>query len=981
MSLTEDLAAAERPILDRLNDEQRAAVTAGAGPLLVVAGAGTGKTQVLTRRIAWLIATGRARPDEILALTFTEKAANELESRVDVLVPMGMTGAWVSTFHAFADRLVREHAIELGLTSQLRVDSPAEILVFLREHLFELGLERYLPVGRPDQHLRSLVALFDRARDEDVSPEAYLALAERLMREAGDDPERRDRAQAELEKARAYGRYQTLLLENGRVDFGHQIALALRLLRERPWVRRQVRDQFRWVLVDEFQDTNYVQFELIKLLCGPDANLTVVGDDDQSIYRFRGARVENLLAFRDAYPGAREVVLTRNYRSGQRILDVSHRLIQHNNPARLEALHGFDKRLKAARSIPAEVGHAVYATASDEADAVAGDIAGELAAGTRRAGQFAILARTHQNLDPFAAALRARGIKFHRSNTRGLYSRPEVQLCLNVLRALADPDDAAAVHHALADPLFGVDPADLARLNARAARRHRPLLAMLGHAVSDLFEELSEGSRDGIARFLALHRLLAGDAARKPTTEVLYAFVSESGLLTRLTAEDSAENLERLQNLNKLLGITRRVSPLLAHDRAGAFIGHLDLLIEAGDDPAAAEVEIEEDAVQLLTAHNAKGLEFPVVFLVQVVEQRFPQSYRGDQLPLPPELRRGADDDQMEQMREERRLFYVGMTRAQDRLTITSALDYGTRYARKVSRFVVEALGGEAMRRQAVAASPVEALRRHAPPVETPPARPVPLDDDETLTLSHSQISAWLACPLQYKYAHVLHVPLPPQAAFVYGIAVHHALRVYYQHRIQGLPILVDDVIRVFDQAWTDEGFLSREHETLSRERGRDAVRAYVERAEREPMRTVAVEQPFEFRRGPTEILGRFDRLDRSGDDVTLIDYKSTPVPDQAAAGKRAQDEARDGQLGLYALAYRETRHAPLAFAEIHFVGTDLIGRVRVEDEHLIAAADRIDRAAAGIRRQDFTPTPDPRTCAQCDYARYCAFSALRAPA
>ncbi len=977
MTLAEELAPGARQILEGLNDEQLAAVTSGGGPLLVVAGAGTGKTQVLVRRIAWLIATGRARPDEILALTFTDKAANELEARVDVLVPMGMTGAWVSTFHAFADRLVREHAVELGLTSQLRVESRAEILVFLREHLFELGLARYLPLGRPDQHLQALLALFDRARDEDVSPEAYLAFAGRLMAEAGDDAARRDRAQAELEKASAYARYQTLLLENGRVDFGHQLTLALRLLRERPWVLRQVREQLRWVLVDEFQDTNHVQFELIQLLCQPDANLTVVGDDDQSIYRFRGARVENLLAFRDAYPAAREVVLTRNYRSGQRVLDVAHRLIQNNNPARLEAMHGIDKRLIADRPIAAEVDHQLFATASDEADAVAGEIADAVAAGTRAPRDIAILARAHQHLDPFAAALRARGVRFHRTTTRGLYARPEVQLCLNMLRTLADPEDAAAVHHALADPLFGVEPAELARLHARAARRHRPLLPLLGAAASDLFEEMSDASREGIGRFLELHRTLAGDAARKPTTEVLFAFVSESGLLARLTAADTAGNLEQLQNLNKLLGITRRVSPLLAHDRVGAFIGHLDLLIEAGDDPAAAEVESEEDAVQLLTAHNAKGLEFPVVYLVQVADRRFPYGFRGEAMPLPPELRRGGTDDRVEHLREERRLFYVGMTRARDRLVMTSALDYGTRYAHRTSGFVTEALGIDARRRTAAAASPVEALRRHAPPVEAPPARPGPMPDEAILTLSHGQVETWLACPLQYRYAHVLHVPVPPQAAFVYGIAVHHALRVYYQHRIAGLPIGVEDVLRVFDQAWTDEGFLSREHETMSRERGREVVRGYVLRAEREPLRAVAVEQSFEFRRGNNEVRGRFDRLDRTGDEVTLVDYKTTPVSDQADAMRRAL-EAREGQLGLYALAYRETRRVPLKLAEIHFVGSDFVGRVRIDEEHLAAAGERIDRAAAGIRRQDFTPTPDARTCAQCDYARYCAHSALR---
>src|SRR5205085_2760641 len=255
----------------------------------------------------------------------------------------------------------------------------------------------------------------------------YSAWAARLAAQAAEDVTR-DRAAAEIEKARVYGAYQALLLEHGRVDFGSQIGLALRLLRERPWLERELQDRYRFVLVDEFQDTNHVQFELVKRFAGRRRNLTVVGDDDQSIYRFRGAKVENLLGFLDAFPGARTVVLRRNYRSGQRVLDLAHRLIQENNPERLEARLHFDKRLIAARGIEAGVAHHRFATGSDEAEAVADGIAAGIAGG-RAARDFAVLARAHASLDPFALALSARGIRFRRVGTRGLYSRPEVHLC------------------------------------------------------------------------------------------------------------------------------------------------------------------------------------------------------------------------------------------------------------------------------------------------------------------------------------------------------------------------------------------------------------------------------------------------------------------------------------------------------------------------------------------------------------------------
>ena len=612
-------------ILRGLNDEQRAAVTHREGPLLIVAGAGTGKTQVITRRIAWLIATHRARPEQILALTFTDKAAAEMESRVDVLVPYGFVGATISTFHAFCDRMVREHAVELGLTSQLRVETPAEILVFLREHILKLPLKRYLPLGSPDAHLRALVGVFDRARDEDVSPESYLAFAQQLAVAAGKDAALMDRAAAELEKARAYAAYQQLLLKHGRVDFGAQMSLALRLLREKPYLRREYQDRFRYVLVDEFQDTNHVQFELVKLLAGERRNLTVVGDDDQSIYRFRGAKVENLLGFIEIFSGTRVLVLKRNYRSGQAILDRSHALISFNNPERLEAKAGFDKRLVADRGDVATVEHRAFAGASDEAETIAGEIAEAIRRGERNAAEFAVLARSHSSLDPFAQALKSLGVQFRRVSTRGLYSRPEIMLCLNVLRSVSLPDDGTPMHFALGDPLFGADAVDLAGLGARSRRLNRPLREVAARACAE--GTVSPATQTAVKCFLALHSRLTALALHRPTSEVLYEFVSASGLLGKLAADETPEAMERVQNLNKLFRIVTRVGPLLKQDRADQFIQHLDLLIEMGDDPSAAEVELEENAVSLLTAHNAKGLEFPVVYLVHLVEQQIGRAH------------------------------------------------------------------------------------------------------------------------------------------------------------------------------------------------------------------------------------------------------------------------------------------------------------------------------------------------------------------
>ena len=346
-------------MLAGLNAQQRRAVCHDEGPLLVVAGAGTGKPQVITRRIAWLIGTRRARPSEILALTFTDKAAEEMQARVDQLVPYGYTDAVISTFHAFGDRIVREFALELGLPTDTRVLTRPEVVIFLRERLFEFELDEYRPLGDPTRFLGALASLFSRCKDEDVSPQAYLTFAAGLAKAAevaaiggaaADElAALRERARREGELARAFARYQELLTRAGFIDFGDQVSVCLRLLRESPAARWELQRRFRYVLVDEFQDTNSAQSELVELLTATHRNVVVVGDDDQSIYKFRGAAISNILEFKRRHPRCRQIVLRRNYRSRAPILDASYRLVRFNDPDRLEFRNGIDKRLVAER--------------------------------------------------------------------------------------------------------------------------------------------------------------------------------------------------------------------------------------------------------------------------------------------------------------------------------------------------------------------------------------------------------------------------------------------------------------------------------------------------------------------------------------------------------------------------------------------------------------------------------------------------------
>ena len=330
----------------KLNVEQLQAVRHGKGPLLIIAGAGTGKTTVITERIKYLIEKKVALPSEILALTFTEKAAAEMQERIDVALPYGYTQMWISTFHAFCDRVLKDEALHIGLNPAYKLNTQSESIQFFRSNLFKFDLKYFRPLGNPTKFVDGMIQHFSRLQDEDISPLDYVQWAQDQKSKVKSQNEnlklKNEEEKIESDKweelANAYKTYDELKTKAGVMDFGDLIIKTLELFRKRPNVLREYQKKFRYLLVDEFQDTNISQNELVKLLAGKEGNITVVLDDDQSIYRFRGAAVSNALYFRKNFPKAKIVTLVKNYRSSQEILDKAYNLIQFNNPDRLEVI-------------------------------------------------------------------------------------------------------------------------------------------------------------------------------------------------------------------------------------------------------------------------------------------------------------------------------------------------------------------------------------------------------------------------------------------------------------------------------------------------------------------------------------------------------------------------------------------------------------------------------------------------------------------
>ncbi|MFH1855845.1 MAG: ATP-dependent DNA helicase [Candidatus Omnitrophota bacterium] len=968
-------------ISEGLNDQQKEAVTAGGGPLLIVAGAGTGKTTVITKRVAYLIASGLAAPNEILALTFTDKAAAEMEERVDMLVPYGCTQMQISTFHAFGDKILREHALEVGLNPEFEVLTKPEQIIFITEHLFDFPLDYYRPLSNPAQSVDALVTVFSRARDEDISPEEYLTYVERLKKSVAENQE--DEALQELfiqqrEVANSFKIYQDLKYKNNKIDFGDQVSKALELLRAHPLLLSKYQDRFKYILVDEFQDTNYAQFQLVKLLSSKYKNITVAADDDQSIYKFRGAAVSNILNFTESYPEARLISITKNYRSTQKILDSAYRLITHNNPERLEIKKNIDKRLIGADNKDAlQPTHIHCDTVSTESDKIASIIEEKVRSGQYEYKDFAILVRSNNDADPFLRALNMKSIPWRFSGNRGLYSRPEIRLAISFLKIIADAGDNLSLYNLAGSEVYGLDMFNLSRIMAVSSRKNVSLFeifkdmdkhpeigavspqarAVIEKIVKDI-EECLEFSRD------------------ESSGRVLYKFLSDTTYLKRLIEKQSLSGDAKIQNLAKFFDRVRNFERLADKDRVPAFVKHLDMLINAGDDPAVVEADLDIPAVNVLTIHKAKGLEFKVVFLVSLVAQKFPSRSRKDRIELPAELIKDILPEGDFHIQEERRLFYVGMTRAREELYLTSAQDYGGKRLRKISQFITEALGMSQEETMALKASPLEVIERSAPvPDSGVFAVAGEMPDNQTLSLSWRKIDDYFSCPLKYKYVHVLRVPVKEHHAVVYGKVIHDCVNFYYRNKISAKEITLDGILDYYRQIWRSEGYLDKAHEGKRFIAGLKTLEDFFKREEEQNILPSHLEKEFRINIGFEKITGRFDRIDIINDKIYIIDYKTSLVKDKKDADKRTQQSM---QMDIYALACKFMYDKLPAAVSLYFLESGVRGEAVKKENDLEKAVEKIKEVSIGIRQQRFSAEPKYNACEWCAYCQICPHTAYK---
>lgn len=606
---------------ETLNPEQQAAVRHTEGPLLVFAGAGSGKTRVITYRIANLIMEHGVAPARILAVTFTNKAAEEMKTRLDDLLAGAARGLWVGTFHAICARILRESGQVIDIQPNFLVYDESDQVDTVRQVLRALNMDekQFTP--------RSFLYAISRAKEKLISPEEFERNAYDFF----------DRLVAQV-----YPRYQEALKAANALDFDDLLLAAIRLFQQQPAVLERYQDRFQYILVDEYQDVNYAQYVLVQQLSGKHRNLCVVGDDDQSVYSFRGAEVELILRFQKDYPDATVIKLERNYRSTQPILDAAYRVVSQNK-------FRAQKKLWTDR----EEGKPLTLTRAqdemEEARLVADYIQRMIMRGERRYSDFAVLYRTNAQSRAFEDFFMQARIPHRIVGALRFYDRKEIKDLLAYLRLIVNPDDAVSLRRVINVPPRGIGSQTVLQIQQTALLHNKGMWEVIRS--EEFTGQLTARAKKSIQAFSDLIADLQQFSETHPVSELTKRVIERSGYLDWLRAEGSTESRDRAENIQEFLSValqfeeTSEDKSLLAFLQQSALVSDMDTLGTGGDQ------------VLLMTLHTSKGLEFPVVFLVGLEEGVLPH----------------ARSDTPDQIEEERRLCYVGMTRAQDELHLLFA--------------------------------------------------------------------------------------------------------------------------------------------------------------------------------------------------------------------------------------------------------------------------------------------------------------------
>jgi DNA helicase-2/ATP-dependent DNA helicase PcrA len=956
------------------DDHQRQAIEHVRGPMLVIAGAGTGKTSVLIHRIARLVQQGHAQPEDVLALTYTVAAAGEMRDRVRALLGKPIRSA---TFHDYCNDLLIRAKKKFGVLDE------KDLWIYLRKRIHELHLEHYVRAANVAQFLNDLLGFLSRCHDELVTPERYAEYVARLERGASSIP-RVAKSKDQLSDAEVIGRCQEIarvfatterwLREENLGTFGHMITRAHEMLAGDESLLATERARTRFILVDEFQDANFAQIKILALLAGADGNVFGVGDPDQAIYRFRGASSAAFDLFRRHFPQTKLVVLGKNRRSTTPILQCAFAVVDKNPPVFSASERGSltyrRTPLQSAREEEARKEGKTLATFPVEAisfggrDAEAPDVASIIEETRRRLRcrwkDFGVLYRSHIHRDDVVQQLADREIPFSIENM-DVSDTPEVRDMFACVAVVVDLTSDASLFRVAALPQFEVDP-----LQLRAALR-----------------AIAKDSRDGIVIPLAsvLDGVTGGravlDCVRQARDEVNRKQAKARAALQLIAKQFRLDLNSAILQAALNFAAEWEKKPKTATKELAEWIEYLNYFREAGGVIPLTSKE-DEDAVRLMTAHGVKGLEFPHVFILRATSPSFPASYRETLVEFPRELRdpdsdAGGDDKTLNDQ-EERRLFYVAMTRARDSLRIYGK--QGTGRDKTPPGFMREMIGNAGLHpwlrvRAALPSQPelidiaAAADADYTEGSRLPAWLELPAIEGLGASLSATAVETYETCPLQFKFEREWRLARQVHAAMQYGASMHRVLRTYYDSARLGRTKNDDELLQLFRDDLTTSGIQDEYQRQLYLEQGVEQLQDFLAgtRSAATP-EVLHTEEWFDVQIAGTKVAGRIDRMDRAADgSVNIVDYKTGKA--------RSQEDADESlQLSIYAMAAREKwgyRVGALVFHNLE--GNVPVYSKRTEFQ-LEEARERVLAVARGIADGNFKPKPD-------FYCNFCAFRGL----
>ncbi|HYF95919.1 MAG TPA: ATP-dependent DNA helicase [Symbiobacteriaceae bacterium] len=929
----------------RPNAAQEAAIAHGTGPLRIMAGAGSGKTTALVRRICRLLDDGLCRPAELLVLTFTNKAVRDIRSKIASALPASGEQPRIETYHAFALSLVKEFAEVLGYASDPALLTEGPVRLFVRRHFDRLGITAH-DLRDLDRITKKAIAFFKAHRDEGtfLQPEAE------LLSRLDPTPESLPLIRQLLT---AHRTYRELLRELGAIDYADQIALVVELLEQNAEVRSEVQSRWRYMLVDEYQDTDPLQGRMVQLLAGGHRNITVVGDPDQTIYSFRGAAISNILQFDDAFPGLVPIDMVTNYRSTPAIVGAANAVIRHNTRRKEAELKPFREQGNLPRPLLVTAGD--WAT---EARWIARELKRLHAEEQVPWEAMAVLVRLNRHKLALYGALLEAGVPAVVVGGTDLFADAETARFIAYLRVMAAPDSDSDLAVALGLPRYGLTDADVARLGLERQRGEKLIDVVARRSPSDASLKMFLGE------FWPLYQLQHTEGVAAAIAGALALHGSAMGLQARLNAD---------QLLPLAEGFFAHVGLLADGDSLGHFCDYLDALRDVDDSPEGVQIGEEAAAVQIMTVHQAKGLEFPVVFLPRLTHRDFPLSRSGGEKPVyPPEWRHdpGAGDA----LEEERRIFYVGLTRAEDRLYLSWApVDPARKKPLGPSCFLEEL--GETVDRCTVeplsdAAVPFDCRDVLMPLVSRRPAarvvavgEPAPFRPSVPGVLSFSHLSTYQACPFKFYLQYLIGLPGRPAPAADAGVRIHAAIErlaraggtVGFEEfsRWAAVPVLADvDEDFAVDDGSGDVPLGTALGHYWASEFARSAP--------------LAVEQEFYVRLGGGVVRGFIDRVHRRADGtVEVVDFKTYGHLLTEAQVRRSL------QLPIYIKACREALGLPVNTGAFYFMKHDVVVRVVFGEEELRERWREAERLIAGARGGEWGPTPGAG-CGYCGYNEVC---------